>query len=428
MKLKYTYILVTVYIIITFIVAPHFAYSQSLHSDEMRWTKGWTNFEPNNTTYPEAEQKIANTITSNTYLSNDAVYLLSGDVYVTNNATLTIQEGTIIRCDSENPANLIITKGSKLIAAGSKAYPIVFTSNKAKKSRNNGDWGGIIIAGNGKVNTVSGSSIIEGNINPQYSIYGGQDNEEETTILRYVRIEFAGNASKKGHEEGGLALFGVGNNSIIENIMVSYSGQDSFKWRGGTSIMKNLVSFKAHDDDFDIAQGFKGTFNHIISVRHPYISSPSGSYAVEIDGYDAHLGYARPDDLTDVTLSNASLITLSNKTNYQHTSAAIYAKNTALIYITSSHISGFSDVVKLDKSFSSLALVNQHFNMDNSFFNIHNKGVVSAKEIVNKADVLKYNRFTKTFKSVDELFLDPLNKATPKFSLKKSLNNYMVVQ
>jgi len=130
-------------------------YGQTFDSNDSKWTRGWTNFTPNTTNYPEADEKIPNLVSEDTFLSNDTVYLLSGDVYVIGNATLTIQEGTTIRGDHQNPGNLIIAKGAKLIAVGTEAYPIVFTSNKPPKSRTSGDWGGIVVAGEGKVNSVS---------------------------------------------------------------------------------------------------------------------------------------------------------------------------------------------------------------------------------------------------------------------------------
>ncbi len=404
--------------------------AQNFSEKDDRWAKGWTNFSPNQTDYPKAEEKLPNIIANHTYLRNDIVYLLSGDVYVINNATLTIQEGTIIRCDHQNPANLIVTKGSKLIALGSKAYPIVFTSNKALKSRNNGDWGGIIIAGSGKVNTVSGNGLIEGNFKPQFSIYGGNQYDEETTILSHVRIEFAGNTLKRKEGSNGLSLYGIGSSSILDNIMVSYSGQDSFNFHGGKNNMQNLISLKAQEDDYNISEGFKGNLNNVIAIRHPYVTSPKGSYAIEVDGYNKDLGYIRPDAVTDVTFSNANLVNLSDKSNYQHTTAAISAANSALTYIHNSKISGFSDVVKFDKSYTSLPLIQKAFMMDNSFFNIHGQGVQVANQSVEKEslNILKYNRFTKSFVDVNDLFSDPQSSVNPKFQLKKSLNTYMVMQ
>ncbi|MBQ4818632.1 hypothetical protein [Aquimarina sp. MMG016] len=403
--------------------------AQDFNQHDYRWAKGWTNFEPNKTNYPEAEEKLPNVIADNTFLRNDIVYLLSGDVYVIAGATLTIQEGTVIRCDHENPANLIVTKGSKLIAAGSQAYPIVFTSNKAPKSRNSGDWGGITIAGSGNVNTVSGSGIIKGNYNPQYSIYGGTDTDEQTTILRYVRIEFAGNKNKRAEGANGLSLYGVGSSSIIDNIMVSYSAQDSYSINGGKIDILNLISLKAEDDDFQISEGYKGDLDNLMAIRHPYITSPKGSYALEVNGFNKDMGYTKPNALTNVTVTNATLVNLSDKSNYAHTSSAISATNAAMIYINNSKISGFSDVVKFDKSYTSLAFIAKAFTMDNSFFNIHSEGVkVDYKPSTGVLDILKYNRFTKDFVAVNDLFNDPQSKVMPKFQLKQSLNKYMVMQ
>ncbi|WP_103865786.1 hypothetical protein [Aquimarina sp. I32.4] len=401
-----------------------FAIAQDFNENNDRWTKGWTNFTPNKTEYPDAEEKLPNIIADHTYLRNDVVYQMSGDVYVTNGASLTIQEGTVIRCDHENPANLIITRGSKLIAAGSKAYPIVFTSSKASKSRNSGDWGGIIIAGSGKINTVSGNGIIKGKLNPQYALYGGNQKFEETTILKYVRIEFSGHSGSNG-----LSLYGLGTSSIIEDIMVSYSAHDSYNIHGGKNDIQNLVSLKAQGDDFHFSEGFKGTAKNVMAIRHPFINSPQGSYAIEVDGYNKQLGYIRPDAVTDVTITNATLVNLSDKTNYQHTTAAVSATNSAITYIHNSKISGFSDVVKFDSSYTSLAVMQKAFMMDNSFFNIHGDGINSNNKGINGTlNILKYNRFTEDFVSVNDLFSDPKSTITPKFKLKQSLNNYMVMQ
>ncbi len=392
------------------------------------WSEEWSNFSPNNTDYPEAEEKLPNIIDNDTYLANDVVYLMSGDVYVTNNASLTIEEGTIIRCDYENPANLIVSKGAKLIAAGSRAFPIVFTSNKAAKSRTSGDWGGITIAGSGKVNTVSGNGLIEGEFNPQFSTYGGKNHNEETVILNFVRIEFSGNSTKRKSGTNGLSLYGIGSSSVLQNIMISHSAQNSFNIKGGKNNAQNLISLKAQGNDYQVAEGFKGDLNNIMAVRHPYIASPKGSYALSIEGHNTEMGYTNA--ITDITVSNAVLVTLSDKTNYQHTYPAIYATNSAMTYIHNSKISGFSDVIKFDKSYTSMAVIQKAFMMDNSFFNIHSNGIKVANKYIQEGtlNILKYNRFTENFTGFKELFEDIQNNKLPNFELKHSLNNYMVMQ
>ncbi|GAA3508575.1 hypothetical protein GCM10022393_20000 [Aquimarina addita] len=398
--------------------------AQDFDQDHNQWTKGWTNFDPNTTNYPKAEETIPTIIADDLFLNNDVTYLLSGNVYVTSGATLTIEDGTIIRCDHENPANLIITKGSKLIAVGSEISPIVFTSNKAPKSRASGDWGGIVIAGSGKINSVSGNGTID-SINPQFSLYGGTDENEQTSIMRFVRIEFPGRKS----QSNGLSLYAIGSSSIIDNIMVSYSGQDSFNWNGGINNISKMISYKAEDDDFQISEGFKGVLDNLIAIRHPYITSPRGSYALQINGYNKDLGLIQPTELTDITVTNSTFVNLSDTKNYIHTTAAISASNSALIYINNSKISGFSDVVKFDQTYTSLAVIEKSFNMDNSFFNIHGEGVQAAYQPnTGVLNVLKYNRFTQNFVDVETLFSDPHSKAVPKFGLQKSLNAYMVMK
>ncbi|WP_378181929.1 hypothetical protein [Aquimarina sp. SS2-1] len=424
MKLRCVFITCTLF---SFFIFNSFA--QEFDKDDSKWINGWTDFTPNATIYPDADEKLPNIIADDTFLSNKTTYLLSGDTYVIGNATLTIEEGTVIRGDHQNPGTLIISRGSKLIAVGSETNPIVFTSNKAPKSRASGDWGGIVIAGSGKVNTVSGNGVFSGGFNTQYSVYGGTAYDEQTAIMRYVRIEFPGNKSKSTENINGLSLFGIGAASIIDHVMVSYSGQDSFNWTGGKNNLRNMLSFKAEDDDFQISKGFKGDLDHLMAIRHPYITSPKGSYAIEIDGYDKNLGFTRPDAITDVTITNSTFVNLSDNSNYIHTTSAISATNRALVYIHNSKISGFLNVVKFDQSYTSLAVIERAFKMDNSFFNIHGDGVeVSYQPNNGILDILKYNRFTQDFVSVDVLFEDPNDKFAPKFQLKKAMNNYMVMQ
>lgn len=392
-------------------------------TNNVKWMKDWTNFSPNKTNYADYEEQLPNIIDRDTYLRSDIIYFISGNVYITNDATLTIQEGTLIKADTDQTTNLIITRGSKLIADGTKSAPIVFTSNKSSNSRKSGDWGGITIIGSGKANTIEGEGIIKGKFNPLHTIFGGNNIDEETTILRYVRIEYAGKSTN------GLSLYALGNTSIVENIMVSYSADDSFEWHGGASTSKNLISYKANDDDFDFTQGYRGELVNILAVKHPYITSNNGSYAIEVDGYNKKIGFDNTKILSSIDITGATLISLVDENNYTHTRAAISINNLGELYINNSSISGFSDVVQLDKTFSTLGMIETAFKLDNSFFNVHKEGVITHNDIKNDTfNLLKYNRFTKSFKQPEEIFSAPLDKTNPDFSLKNSLNNYMVVQ
>ena len=114
-------------------------------------------------------------------------YVLKGWVYIANGAQLTIEPGTVIKGDKTTMASLIVEKGGKLIAQGTASEPIVFTSNQAKGSRKPGDWGGVIICGQARNN--QDDMQIEGG--PR-SHHGGSNDADNSGVLSYVRIEFAG--------------------------------------------------------------------------------------------------------------------------------------------------------------------------------------------------------------------------------------------
>ena len=114
------------------------------------WTDSWANFDPQNAVYPTPNVDVTANITTDTHWTAGNTYYLRNQIYVKNNATLTIDAGVIIRADrTATGAGLFVTKGSKLIAIGTAEKPIVFTSDNAPGSRNKGDWGGVILMGKG---------------------------------------------------------------------------------------------------------------------------------------------------------------------------------------------------------------------------------------------------------------------------------------
>ena len=184
---------------------------------------------------------IEGNINSNTFLSKNKRYLLRGFVNVNAPAVLTIEPGTIIYGEKTTRGTLIINRGAKIIANGTPTQPIVFTSQQPAGQRSPGDWGGIIIAGNASINVPGGTAIIEGGTG---TIYGGGTNpndDDNSGILRYVRIEFPGIAYAPDNEINGLTLGGVGRGTTIEYVQVSFCGDDAYEWFGGTVNAKYLI-------------------------------------------------------------------------------------------------------------------------------------------------------------------------------------------
>ncbi len=268
------------------------------------WTSGWANFDPENTVYPATVTTVSADITTNTTWSG--VVKLMNKVYVKNNATLTIAPGTIIRGDKLTQGSLIITRGAKIMADGTAANPIIFTSNEAVGARNEGDWGGLVLLGLAKNNQPGGVANIEGIVPTTDSQYGGNFDNDNSGILRYVRVEFAGIALEPNKEINGITFGSVGNLTTIDYVQVSFSGDDSFEWFGGTVNCKHLVAYRGLDDDFDCDFGFRGKVQFALSIRDKDLyDAPGDSNAFECDN-DAAGSTATPK--TRPIFSNVTLV------------------------------------------------------------------------------------------------------------------------
>jgi hypothetical protein len=249
---------------------------------------------------------VSGDITTNTKWYANAKYLLSGFVYVKNNAILTIEPGTIIKGISNTKAALMIERGSKIMAQGTATQPIVFTSDKPKGQRASGDWGGLVICGKATTNkhdSGTGVGIAEGGIG---SLYGGTDDNDNSGILQYVRLEFPGIAltAIANSEINGLTMYAVGRGTTIDHIQVSYSGDDSYEWFGGAVNCKYLVCIRGLDDEYDTDNGFKGNVQFLFGLRDPNVSDQSGSNGFESDN-DADGSSLTP--ITKPTFSNVTL-------------------------------------------------------------------------------------------------------------------------
>lgn len=298
-------------------------------------------------------------ITENRTLKAHNTYKLRGLVYVTNGAILTIEPGTKIVGETGKNGGLIITRSSKIIADGSADKPIVFTSESANPQR--GDWAGLIILGNAPTNAsfngVAGVGEMEGGINNSdgLGLYGTpvsqqQNPADNSGVLRYVRIEYAGYAFLPDKEINGLTLGGVGNQTIIDYVQVSYANDDSFEWFGGTVNCNHLISYRTLDDDFDTDNGYAGKVQFGIALRDSAIADISKSEAFESDN-DANGSALSPQ--TSVVFSNMTVIgpraTSASIGNNLFLGAAQIRRNSSLS-IFNSIITGWPQGLIIDAS------------------------------------------------------------------------------
>ncbi|TNE53564.1 MAG: hypothetical protein EP338_11110 [Bacteroidetes bacterium] len=197
--------------------------------------------------------KVSGTIDESITLNASTKYLLSGGVFVSNGATLTIEAGTTIYAADDNTVPfLAIHRGSKINANGTADQPIVFTTVKSNPAA--GDWGGIIVNGYAPVNN---------GVDPEgeggTGKYGGTNAADNSGVLRYVRVEYAGKQFTADNELNGFSFNGVGNGTTLEYLQAYMVADDGFEFFGGTANLSYALSYGSGDDSFDFTYGWSGT-------------------------------------------------------------------------------------------------------------------------------------------------------------------------
>jgi hypothetical protein len=167
---------------------------------------------------------------------------------------LNIQAGTRVIGESGSVGTLIVLRGGRLNALGTREQPIVFTSDQPIGARARGDWGGLIINGRAPVNIEGGEGVGEADT----GVYGGDNPNDSSGIMRYVRVEFAGVEFSPDNELNGIAFQGVGRGGTYEYIQVHMNRDDALEWFGGTADIKYAVASNAADDSFDWTFGWTG--------------------------------------------------------------------------------------------------------------------------------------------------------------------------
>ena len=312
---------------------------------------------------------LSGRITKDTTLFAKDVNYLSGIVYVMRGVTLTIQEGAKVmgKSSGADVAALVITRGAKIIARGTAEKPVVFTS--AAQNPASGDWGGVVLLGTARVNTtltwkgtaVTGLTSVEGGINDTeigLGLAGSGDaafptgnDADNSGVMQFVRIEYAGYAYQPDNELNSLTMAGVGNGTTISHIQVTYAKDDAFEWFGGTVNCKYLIAYKTQDDDFDTDNGYNGNVQFGIILRDSVIADISTSEAFESDN---NSGGTATSFQTTAVFSNITAIgpridPVSGKGNSLYRAGAHIRRNTG-ISIMNSIIAGWNRGIQFDAS------------------------------------------------------------------------------
>lgn len=248
------------------------------------------NDDPEPTPEPQATYKISDvTVDGNAYkqvtgtineditFSSANEYLLSGGVFVGKGSELTIEAGTkIFGANDGTTPFLAVERGAKIMANGTANAPIVMTTIKTKNgTAAPGDWGGIIINGYGKINVAGGEATGEGGT----GTYGGDDNADNSGVIRYVRVEYAGKILGSDNELNSFAFQGVGSGTTVEYVQAYRGSDDGFEFFGGAVNVRYAVSSGSQDDSFDWTQGWTGNGQFWVVEQN----SDAGDRGIEAD-------------------------------------------------------------------------------------------------------------------------------------------------
>lgn len=215
-------------------------------------------------------------------------YVLDGALIVEEGGELVIEPGTIIKANKGFDKYILVARGGKIMAQGTADKPITFTANATyanKANEGQGHWGGILLNGYAPIShPVNGKTEGKTEINNAYA-YGGDNEHDNSGVLKYVVIAYGGASRSEEVEHNGLTLNAVGDGTTIENVYVLNSADDAIEFFGGTVNVKNLLAVNPEDDMFDFTQGYSGTLENCYGIwEEGYYSGEKDPRGVEADG------------------------------------------------------------------------------------------------------------------------------------------------
>jgi hypothetical protein len=340
------------------------------------WWEGWTlpgtlnEIEPVETGFSTCNDDLtvctlSGTIDEDYRLLNGVEWVLDGEVIVgtgnqvvsdaadvqavkDNGVTLTIDAGVHVR--AEDDGSLIVTRGSVLEAVGTPAAPITFSSRGDDDFDGLGEWGGVIIqgfapqygAGGGGACFGTGTVCnVEGEGGTIVGRFGGNEPDDYSGTLRYIRIAEGGRIAGPNNEVNGLTLQGVGHATTVEYIHVHNNLDDGVEWFGGTVNARYLVLTGNDDDDIDFDEGYQGNIQYAIVRKDQVKTAPSGSN--DPRGIEANSSDDEYAPETNATLANILVLggPVNNAAGGEQPGMRLRGALTTAIYNTA--VNGFDE-------------------------------------------------------------------------------------
>jgi hypothetical protein len=273
------------------------------------WTSGWlyTNtaggLGRTDINYAKPVVILQGQQASNVTLANTNNYLVRGKYQMLSGTTLTIPAGTYLFGEKATTGYIAIDRGARIVVNGTKAQPVVFTSDQDPSvgGMAPGDNGGIVIHGRAIANcanTAAGDSCqSEGGAGS----FGGGNDADNSGSIRYLRIEYSGKELSPNNELNSLTMNAVGTGTSIEFVQAHLGSDDAFEWFGGTARCKYLVATGADDDGLDWQLGYRGRVQFAVVQQHP----GRGDRGIEAD--NSEFNFAAPNR-SNPAMANLTLV------------------------------------------------------------------------------------------------------------------------
>ncbi len=291
---------------------------------------------PTNPTTPNSTE-IGGTLSEDLTLTTGTEYRMTSALIVPEGFTLNIEPGAVIRATTGADVYVAIMQGGKIMAEGTSTNPIVFTSDSA--TPNPGDWGGLIVLGKAPINSVTGgdaTSTSEIGGLP----YGGGAADDNSGIIKYLRIEYSGGAADASSENNGFSFYGVGSGTTIEYIQAFEGKDDGVEFFGGTVNASFVSVIGAQDDSVDWTEGFTGTLTNVY-IEH----RQAHDKGIEGDGFNTDVG----NNSNPVFWSSPRIINMTiNGNGSSNDNEAIRLRAGTRALFTNVLISGFAEGFDLD--------------------------------------------------------------------------------
>jgi hypothetical protein len=357
--------------------------------------------------------EVSGSITEDTVWTNNNVYLLnSAPVYVGGNpitqsppptpTNLFIEPGTVVLGSTDNQGTLVIIQDSKVFATGTPSLPIIFSSVQPRGDRGAGDWGGLVLNGRAPVNDPTipdNPDAGEGASGP----FGGDNPNDSSGVLQYVRVEFAGIRFSDTNELNGIALQGVGRGTVVDHVQVAFNQDDGIEFFGGTVNASYVFIYGARDDSIDWTLGWTGRIDNAVAIQR----GDDGDNGMECDNWEFGFDF-EPRSMPQI--ANVTLVGLKDAPGVENGSGGRMRAGTAGLVTGAIYYNFGRSGVRIQTSESMGEIQNGNLNIANAIIYGNTEPYEGDDEQI-IGDMLESDANNNVF--ADPMLADPLNPVKP---------------